>query len=238
MSTGEEAFRKWPLPTSTTANCGRHQATGSTTVKTCSPSPWKRKSSHSSRWTAPAIGKLSQCKHLSCFQMLQIKRHLQYLMCVTVISCSLLVLQSHVQPQASLVEGASSEAGRLRGPPQKRAVRDADGADQSTALPAGWRSHFLHHGSGDHISSFQLWYTQFWGCLNMFWKTSYYLLYVLYSFLNHPFFFLHRSRQRWRAASTSSAVFTMCSDSPSSFTSPPVQRSIWATSQCGTRLRR
>lgn len=51
-------------------------------------------------------------------------------------------------------------------------------------------------------------------------------------------FFFHRSRQRWRAASTSSAVFTMCLDSPSSFTSPPVQRSIWATSQCGTRLRR
>lgn len=110
-------------------------------------------------------------------------------MCVTVISCSLLVLQSHVQPQASIVEGASSEAGRLRGPPQKRAVRNADGADQSTALPAGWRSHFLHHGSGDHISTFQLWYTQFWGLLNMFWKTSNYLLYVLYSFLNHLFFF-------------------------------------------------
>ena len=161
-------------------------------------------------------------------------------MCVTVVSCSLLVLQSHVQPQASLVEGASPEAGRLRGPPQKRAVRNADGADQSTALPAGWRSHFLHHGTGDHISSFQLPYTQFWGLLNMFWKTSNYLLYILSSLLNHLFFsfFFHRSRQRWRAASTSSAVFTTCLDSPSSFTSPPVQRSIWATSQCGTRLRR
>lgn len=55
-STGEEAFRKWPLLTSITANCGKHLATGNTTVKTCSPSLWKKISSHSSPWTAPGTG--------------------------------------------------------------------------------------------------------------------------------------------------------------------------------------
>lgn len=55
-STGEEASRKWPPQTFTTANCGRHLATGSTTATTCSPSPWKKISLHSSPWTAPGTG--------------------------------------------------------------------------------------------------------------------------------------------------------------------------------------
>lgn len=52
------------------------------------------------------------------------------------------------------------------------------------------------------------------------------------------FFFFDRSGQRWKAVWTSSAVFMMCLDSPSSFTSPLVLRSIWVTSQCGTRQKR
>lgn len=55
-STGEEDFRKWPPQTFITANCGRHLATGSTTATTCSPSPWKKMSLHSSPWTAPGTG--------------------------------------------------------------------------------------------------------------------------------------------------------------------------------------
>lgn len=56
-STGEEDFRKWPPQTFITANCGKHLATGSTTATTCSPSPWKKMSLHSSPWTAPGTGK-------------------------------------------------------------------------------------------------------------------------------------------------------------------------------------
>lgn len=159
------------------------------------------------------------------------------------ISCSLVVLQSDVQPQASLMEGAPSKAGRLRGAPQKRAVRNSDWADQSEAFPAGWRSHFLHDGSGDHISSFQhcqgLLYK--WAIFKVFEhvKNSLEKQLFMSHFLNSESSFLfYRSSQRWRAVWTSSAVFTMCSDSPSSFTSPLVQRSIWVTSLCGTRLRR
>lgn len=51
-------------------------------------------------------------------------------------------------------------------------------------------------------------------------------------------FFSCRSRQRWKVVWISSAVFMMCLDSPSSFTSPPDQRSIWATSLCGIRQKR
>lgn len=56
-NTGEEAFRKSPPPTSTTASCGRHLATGSTTVKTCFHSLWKMTSLHWNQWTAPVTGK-------------------------------------------------------------------------------------------------------------------------------------------------------------------------------------
>lgn len=59
-STGEEASRKWPPQTFTTANCGRHLATGSTTATTCSPSPWRKISLHSSPWTAPGTGRNPQ----------------------------------------------------------------------------------------------------------------------------------------------------------------------------------
>lgn len=59
-----------------------------------------------------------------------------------------------VQPPASLMEGTSPAVGGFRGPPQEWAVRNTDRADQSTPLPAGWRSHFLHDGSGDQSSNF------------------------------------------------------------------------------------
>lgn len=64
-STGEEASRKWPPQTFTTANCGRHLATGSTTATTCSPSPWRKISLHSSPWTAPATGENPQRSSVS-----------------------------------------------------------------------------------------------------------------------------------------------------------------------------
>lgn len=63
------------------------------------------------------------------------------------------VLQSDVWPQASLMEGASSSAGRFRGPSQKRAVGNADWPDPSAPLPAGRRSHLLQDGPGEHIEA-------------------------------------------------------------------------------------
>lgn len=71
------------------------------------------------------------------------------------VSAPLLLLQPDVQPQASLVEGAPSQAGRLRRPAQERAVGDADRSDPGAALPAGRRSHLLPDGSGDDTTSFQ-----------------------------------------------------------------------------------
>lgn len=73
-STGEEDFKRWPHQTFITANCGRHLATGSTTATTCSPSPWKKMSLHSSPWTAPDTGKQKStaliCLHCQCFSYL------------------------------------------------------------------------------------------------------------------------------------------------------------------------
>ena len=47
--------------------------------------------------------------------------------------------------------GASSEAGRFRGPPQERAVGNFNWADQSAPVPAGRCPHFLHDESGDDM---------------------------------------------------------------------------------------
>lgn len=59
-----------------------------------------------------------------------------------------MALQPDVQPQASLLAGAAFEVGGFWGPAQERAVGNFDRADQSAALSAGRRPHFLHHGSG------------------------------------------------------------------------------------------
>lgn len=160
-----------------------------------------------------------------------------------------LSLQSDVQPPASIVEGASSEAGRLRGPPQKRAVRNTDWADQSPTLPAGWRSYFLHNGPGDYIPMGRYKGMLFiWQCFRSLNMWNRFIMTIPAYFESFPkfwvmfffsFFLLnHRLNQRWRAAWISSAVCTTCLASPSSFTFPPVQRSIWVTSLCGTKLRR
>lgn len=96
------------------------------------------------------------------------------------------------------MEGASSEAGRFRGPPQKWAVRNTDRADKSTAFPAGWRSHFLHDGSGDHITCFQLSHKQLLGH-HVKNKNNKYLL-IMSHFLNSEFsfFFFFPSTDRVR----------------------------------------
>lgn len=239
-STGEEASRKWPPQTFTTANCGRHLATGSTTATTCSPSPWRKISLHSSPWTAPGTGKNPQRSFVSSVSVSPTEkkcdsRH------VTVVPClrPLLLLQPDVQPQASLVEGAPAEAGRFRRAAQERAVGNAERSDQSAALPAGRRSHLLPHGSGEGTTSFQKW--RCWRSLNLWMKhaTAYYESPPEFWFIWDFFFLLdYRLSLRWKAASTSCGVFMTFLDSPSSFTSPHAQRSIWGTSPCGTRPRR
>lgn len=160
---------------------------------------------------------------------------------VTVVPClrPLLLLQPDVQPQASLVEGAPAEAGRFRRAAQERAVGDAERSDQSAALPAGRRSHLLPHGSGEGTTSFQKW--RCWRSLNLWMKhaTAYYESPPEFWFIWDFFFLLdYRLSLRWKAASTSCGVFMTFLDSPSSFTSPHAQRSIWGTSPCGTRPRR
>ncbi len=55
--------RKWSHRTSTTANYGKPQDTGSTTAKTCSPLRWRRRSLLSSPWTALDTGTKSFCIH-------------------------------------------------------------------------------------------------------------------------------------------------------------------------------
>lgn len=65
---------------------------------------------------------------------------------------SVLLLQPHVQPQASLMEGAATEARGFWSPPPKRVVRNSDRAHQSPTFPAGRRSHLLYHGPGDRTT--------------------------------------------------------------------------------------
>lgn len=93
----------------------------------------------------------------------------------------------------------------------------------------------------DQVTTSVILFRQFVG-LRTHKKTCMYQLGVISKVLTHLFFclffFISRLSQRWKAVLTSSAASMMSLDSPFSFTSLLVQRSIWVTSLCGTRRKR